>query len=108
MTGNKEMSAGPSSMTARSVALTLLLIHTEHDDDLVTANTDELLDTADTSARQFGEQDHAVDVVMFQQLHVCAHFGDLSIAEPRLSANVSCRHFSQIQLMRTCFTLTMT
>lgn len=57
--------------------LTLLLVDTEHNNDLVASNTDELLDGTDTSPRKFGKQDHSVDVVVLEQLHVCAHFGDL-------------------------------
>lgn len=64
-------------LSSRGLGLALLLVHTKHDDDLVTADTNKLLDTADTSARQFGEQNHAVDVVILEELNVCAHFGDL-------------------------------
>ena len=42
---------------------TFLFVHTEDDDDFVPADTDELLDTSDTSSRKFGKEDHAVDVV---------------------------------------------
>lgn len=48
------------------IDVALVLVDTQHDDHLVTADTDELLDGADTSTRQLGEQDHTVDVV-------CAH-----------------------------------
>lgn len=44
--------------------LTLLLVDTEHHDDLVATNPDELLDTSNTSSRKLGKQDHAVDVVV--------------------------------------------
>ena len=64
-------------MSSGGLILALLLVDTEHDDDLVATDTDELLDTTNTSARQFGEQDHAVDVVILEELNVCAHFGDL-------------------------------
>lgn len=57
--------------------LALLLVDTEHNDDLVTSDTDELLNGTNTSARKFGEQNHAVNVVVFKQLHVGAHLGDL-------------------------------
>lgn len=57
--------------------LALLLVNTKHNNDLVASNTDELLYTTDTSPREFGKQNHSVDVVVFKQLHVCAHFGDL-------------------------------
>lgn len=58
-------------------SLTLLLVDTEHNNNLVASNTDELLDRTDTSPRKFGKQDHSVDVVVLEQLHVCAHFGNL-------------------------------
>lgn len=57
--------------------LALLLVDTQHNDDLVASDTDKLLDGSNTSSRKFGEQDHAVDVVVFKQLHVRAHLGDL-------------------------------
>lgn len=57
--------------------LTFFLVDTKHDHNLVASDTDELLDTTNTSSRQFGEQDHSVDVVVFEELDVRAHFGDL-------------------------------
>lgn len=57
---------------------TLLLIDTEDDDNLVSPDANQLLNTTDTSPRQFGKQDHSVNVVVLEQLHVCAHLGDLS------------------------------
>ena len=62
---------------AASRAHTLFLVHSQHDDHLIPSNSDELLDTADTPSRQLGKQDHAVDVIVLKQLHVCAHFCDL-------------------------------
>jgi hypothetical protein len=59
------------------VPRTFLLVHTQHNDNLVTPNADELLDTTDTTSREFGEQDHAIDVVVFEELHVRSHVGDL-------------------------------
>lgn len=56
---------------------TLLLVDTQNNNNLVAANTDQLLNTANTSSRKFGKQNHAVDVVVFQQLDVGAHLGDL-------------------------------
>jgi hypothetical protein len=47
-----------------NLMLTLLLIDTEHYDDLVATNPDELLDTSNTSSRKLREQDHAVNVVV--------------------------------------------
>lgn len=79
----------------RQIDITLVLVHTQHDHDFVAANTDKLLDRTDTSSRQFGEQDHAVDVVcdgqpcpalhsslpllptVFEELDVGAHLRNL-------------------------------
>jgi hypothetical protein len=44
--------------------LTLLFVHTEYHDDLVATNSDELLDTSDTSSGKLREQNHAVDVIV--------------------------------------------
>lgn len=57
--------------------LTLLFVDPQYDHNFVPPHSDELLDTPDTSAGQFAEQDHAVDVVVFEELDVCAHLGDL-------------------------------
>lgn len=62
--------------------LTLLLVDTQNHDDLIATNTDELLDTSNTSSRQFGEEDHSVNIVVFQQLHICAHLGNLDFCSP--------------------------
>ena len=59
---------------------TLLLVHTQNNHDLVSPHADESLDTTDTSSRKLGEQDHAVDVVVLEELDVCAHLGDLEAA----------------------------
>ena len=58
---------------------TLLLVHTEDNHDLVAPDADELLDTPDTTARELGEEDHAVDVVVLEELHVRTHLGDLFV-----------------------------
>ena len=47
---------------------TLLLVDSKHDDDLIPAHTDELLDRSDTSPRELGEQNHSFDVVIFKLL----------------------------------------
>jgi hypothetical protein len=44
--------------------LTLLFVHTEYHDDLVAANSDELLDGSDTSSGKLREQNHAVNVIV--------------------------------------------
>ena len=40
------------------------------------SDTDELVDRTDTTSGQFGEKDHALNVVVFQQMDVGAHVGD--------------------------------
>ena len=47
---------------------TLLLVYPEDDNDLVPAHTDELLDRSDTSPRELGKENHALDVVIFKLL----------------------------------------
>ena len=47
---------------------TLLLVYPQNDNDLIPADTDELLDRSDTSPRELGEEDHALDVVVFELL----------------------------------------
>lgn len=64
---------------------TLLLVDTEDDHDLVAPHADELLDTADTSSGQLGEENHAVDVIVLEELDVSTHLGDL----PRLHVRTS-------------------
>lgn len=56
---------------------TFLFVDPQHDNDLVPSNTDELLDGPDTSSGQLREQDHAVDVVILEELDVGPHLGDL-------------------------------
>ena len=55
---------------------TLILVATQHDDDLVPADTDELVDRTNTTARELRQQDHALDVVVLEQRHIGAHLGD--------------------------------
>jgi hypothetical protein len=73
--------AFPFSIAVQSVrnfgCRTFLLVHAEHNDDLVATDSDKLLDTADTPSREFGEQDHAIDVVVLEELHVGSHIGNL-------------------------------
>ncbi len=70
-----------------SASLTLLLVYPQNHDDLVTPDSDKFLDTSNTTSREFGEQDHAVDVVILQQLDIGSHFCNLrrqsaSVPEP--------------------------
>ena len=59
------------------IDVTLLLVDSQNNDNLISSDADQLLDTSDTSSGQFAEQDHAVDVVVFKQLDVCSHLGNL-------------------------------
>jgi hypothetical protein len=70
--------------------LTLLFVHTEHHNNLVATNSDELLDTSDTSSRQLREQNHAVDVVILQELNIGTHLGDLRSVRERLPDKSGC------------------
>lgn len=64
---------------ASHIELTFLLVHTKNDHDFVSPDSDELLDTSDTSSRQLGEENHAINVVIFQQFDIGTHLCDLSI-----------------------------
>ena len=70
--------------------LTLLLVHTEHDDDLIATNSNELLNTSNTSSRKLREKNHAVDVVVLQKLNVGTHLGDLQSIRGSFSDRSGC------------------
>jgi hypothetical protein len=59
------------------INVALLFVHAQNDNDFVATHADELLDRTNTSPGQLGKQDHAIDVVVFEELNVGAHFGDL-------------------------------
>ena len=59
------------------LVLTLLLVDSQNYHNFVAPNSDELLNTSDTTSREFGEQNHAINVVVLKKFDVCAHFGDL-------------------------------
>ena len=61
---------------------TLLLVDSEHDDDLIAADSDELLDRPNTTSGKFGEENHAVDVVVLEQFYIGTHVGDLEGHKP--------------------------
>ena len=56
--------------------LTFVLVDPDDDDALVASDPDQLVDGADTPARQLTQQDHALDVVVLQQVDVRAHLRD--------------------------------
>jgi hypothetical protein len=58
---------------------TLLLVYSENDHYFISPNSNELLNTSNTTSREFGKKDHAIDVIVFEQLDVCSHFCDLEI-----------------------------
>jgi len=62
---------------AQSGNHTLLLVHSENNHNLISTDSDKFLNTSDTTSGKFGEQDHAIDVVVFKKLDIGAHFGDL-------------------------------
>lgn len=64
--------------TLGQIDITLLLVDAENDDDLVAANTNQLLDGTNTASGKLREEDHAVDVVVLQKLDIGAHIGDLT------------------------------
>lgn len=80
---------------------TLLLVDTEYDDDLVAADSDKLLNTSDTSSRKLGKENHAVDIVVLEELDIRTHLGDLVEGQARGPQTRS-------QRLPTCFTFTMT
>ena len=45
---------------------TFFLVHAQDDDDLVPADSDQLLDRSDTTTGEFREQDHSFDVVVLE------------------------------------------
>lgn len=90
---------------------TLLLVDTKHHHNLVTTDSDKLLDTSNTSSGKFRKKNHAVDVVVLQQLNVSTHLGDLSVILNFLSDSPVFPHFQPPQPREakpTCLTLTMT
>ena len=60
------------------VGRTFLLIDPQYDDHFVAPDSDELVDTPDPPSRQLAEQNHSLDIVVFQQLDICAHLCDLA------------------------------
>jgi hypothetical protein len=57
--------------------LTFLLVHSQNDNHLVAANSDELLDTSDTASGELREENHAIDIVIFEEFDVGSHLRDL-------------------------------
>lgn len=44
----------------RKINVSFLFVHSEHDNDFIPSDSNELLDTSNTSSRKLGEQNHAV------------------------------------------------
>lgn len=53
------------------INVALLFVHSEHDDDLVPSDTDELLDTSNTSSGELRKQNHAVAGSMLVEAALC-------------------------------------
>ena len=47
-------------------SLTLLLVHTKHYHNLIPSHTNKFLNRTNTSSGQLGEQNHSLDVVIFE------------------------------------------
>ena len=47
---------------------TFFFVNTEHNDDLIATETNELLHRPDTPPRQFRQKDHSLNVVVFELL----------------------------------------
>ena len=45
---------------------TFFLVDTENDDDLVPADPDEFLDRPNAASGEFREEDHALDIIVFE------------------------------------------
>lgn len=58
---------------------TFVFINTDDHNDFVIPNPDQLLHAPDPTPRQLAERDHAVDVIVLEQLDVDAHFSGLSL-----------------------------
>lgn len=58
---------------------TFVFINTDDHNDFVVPNPNQLLHAPDPTPRQLAEQDHAVDVIVLEQLDVDAHFSGLSL-----------------------------
>ena len=64
---------------------TFLFIHTKDDDDFVPAYTDEFLDRSNTPTREFREEDHSLNVIVFQL--------DIIIAQGKVDSRDPIEHF---------------
>ncbi len=62
---------------------TLFLVDSQNHDDLISANSDEFLDGSNTSARQLREQDHAVDIIVLEELNIGTHLSYLFTGQVR-------------------------
>ena len=88
----------------REINIALFFVNAEDDDDFIAADTDEFLDGSDAPPGELREEDHAVDVVVFEEFDVGAHFGNLRGWV--VSGGWFCGGGGG--WVRTCLTLTMT
>lgn len=56
---------------------TFFLVHTQDYDNLVAADSDQLLNAANATSGEFRKEDHSIDIVVFEELDVGTHVGDL-------------------------------
>ena len=61
-----------------SCIITFLFVHSEHHNNLIAADSDELLYTSDTTSRKLRKQNHAINIIVLEQLDVGSHFGNLA------------------------------
>lgn len=63
-------------MDETSSVHTFLLVDTNDHYRFCFTNTNEFVDRTNTSSRQFRQENHALNTVVFQEVDVGAHFGD--------------------------------
>lgn len=71
------MSTRPSPSPIWVTQLTLLLVYPENDDNLVAADSDELLNTSNTPSGQLGKENHSLGAVVLEELDVSTHLSNL-------------------------------
>ena len=69
--------SAPRSESSLVATHTLLFVHPQNHNNLISPYPDELLYTPYTSPRELRKQNHAVNVVVFQQFDICAHLSNL-------------------------------
>jgi len=57
---------------------TFIFINPQYNNNLIPPHSNQFLNTPDTSPGQLAQQNHAIDIIILQQLNICAHFGNLA------------------------------